>query len=375
MNATPNAHGQAMDLVESAVVERTRGNTERTEQLYAQALELELAAIEELERKNDWTEPTWSVLHRSAGWMAFNSNQLRRAEQIAAKGLAGDPHSEIAEELRDLLEQINSHRHLSLRGVTLTADELQLSLSGPEVGFGRARTSDLIGRFGDLTRLIHRIVEHKRTLPFRERGVRDSVAQQFPTFLSMPRPGSFAITMTIGQPTGQSSFPNMVATNAIVDEFMDVMELAEFNKMTELREHVPEPSYLRNFIGLAAKLAPDGRRIRQVGFTAISGGKERYLSIVTPAEEFLSPPVGEGNQLPNLEPEPVLIRGVLRYADDISHHVVQVVDDFEKRQTVQVPEGMMNDIVRPYWNSNVTITGVRIGGDVTLQTIGAYEAD
>ena len=373
MNATPNPHEQAMDLVESAVLERMRGNTERTKQLYLQALELELAAIQELEQRNDWTEPTWSVLHRSAGWIAFNSNQPRRAEQIAAKALAGDPHPEIAEELRDLLEQINSQRHLELSGVTLTADEMQISLSGRSVGFGRARTSDLIGRFDIITRFFHRIVERKRKLPFHERPLK-SVIDAYPTFVSAPRTGSFAITMRIGQPTEQLSFSGMVTTNAIVDEFMDVLELTELNKMPDLRERVPEPSYLRNFISLATKLAPDGEQIRQVGFTTVSGGNERYLSIDTPAEEFPLPPIGEDIQLANVEPEPVVIRGILLYADAIGHNLVRVVDHSGRRQPVEVPEGMMNDIVQPYWNSNVTITGVRIGGNVILQTIGPAEA-
>ena len=111
MNNRTNHHQQAMDLVEAAILERMRGNPARTEELYAEALELELAAIREMEERNDQSEPTWSVLHRSAGWMALNSHQLRRAEQLAAKGLAGDPHPEIAEELRDLLEQINANRH------------------------------------------------------------------------------------------------------------------------------------------------------------------------------------------------------------------------------------------------------------------------
>lgn len=106
MNNKTNHHERAMDLVESAVLERMRGNPARTEELYAEALELELAAIRELEERDDRSEPTWSVLHRSAGWMALNSNQLRRAEKLAAKALAGDPHPEIAEELRDLLEQV-----------------------------------------------------------------------------------------------------------------------------------------------------------------------------------------------------------------------------------------------------------------------------
>ena len=102
---TPNPHNQAMDLVETAILERTRGHDEKAIQLYAEALEWELAAIRELYERGDHAEPTWSVLHRSAGWMAFNSNQFRRAEKLASKALAGDPHPEIAEELRDLLAE------------------------------------------------------------------------------------------------------------------------------------------------------------------------------------------------------------------------------------------------------------------------------
>ena len=102
---TTNPHNQAMDLVETAILERTRGHGEKAIQLYAEALELELAAIKELDERGERAEPTWSVLHRSAGWMAFNSNQFRLAEKLASKALAGDPHPEIAEELRDLLEE------------------------------------------------------------------------------------------------------------------------------------------------------------------------------------------------------------------------------------------------------------------------------
>ncbi len=69
---TTNPHNQALDLVEIAILERTRGHDEKAVQLYAEALELELAAIRELDERGDHAEPTWSVLHRSAGWMAFN---------------------------------------------------------------------------------------------------------------------------------------------------------------------------------------------------------------------------------------------------------------------------------------------------------------
>ena len=121
---TTNPHNQAMDLVETAILERTRGHDEKAIQLYAEALELELAAIRDLDERGDHAEPTWSVLHRSAGWMAFNSNQFRQAEKLASKALAGNPHPEIAEELRDLLEEIymRMRRKLKDNAVAETAD-------------------------------------------------------------------------------------------------------------------------------------------------------------------------------------------------------------------------------------------------------------
>lgn len=105
MSAPNNPHNRAMDLVETAILERLRGNMAKTAQLYAEALELELVAIRELDERGERAEPTWSVLHRSAGWMAFNSHQFDMAAKLARKALAGNPHPEIAEELRDLLKE------------------------------------------------------------------------------------------------------------------------------------------------------------------------------------------------------------------------------------------------------------------------------
>ena len=92
MSAPNNPHNRAMDLVETAILERLRGNMAKTAQLYAEALELELVAIRELDERGERAEPTWSVLHRSAGWMAFNSHQFDMAAKLARKALAGNPH-------------------------------------------------------------------------------------------------------------------------------------------------------------------------------------------------------------------------------------------------------------------------------------------
>ena len=102
-----DSHNKAMDFAERAFMVRVQGNTEESTKLFEKALENELAAISKLEAEGR-IEPTYSVLHRSAGTLALDCNQPRKAEQIATKALAQDPPQEIADELRELLHRIFS---------------------------------------------------------------------------------------------------------------------------------------------------------------------------------------------------------------------------------------------------------------------------
>ncbi|WP_243146698.1 hypothetical protein [Scytonema sp. UIC 10036] len=56
-------------------------------------------------------EPTRSILHRSAAVLAVECSELRSAERLIGRALAGNPPDDIANELRDLLiEEIYSRR-------------------------------------------------------------------------------------------------------------------------------------------------------------------------------------------------------------------------------------------------------------------------
>jgi len=94
-----------MDLAERAFIARAKGNENESVSLFEKALKNELAAIAELE-KNGRTEPTYSVLCRSAGTLALDCRQIRKAEKIVTKALSHEPPPEIADELREILEQI-----------------------------------------------------------------------------------------------------------------------------------------------------------------------------------------------------------------------------------------------------------------------------
>ena len=120
MSALDELHDKAMEKTFFADLERRRGNANAAMKLFEQALDLELKAIAQMA---DPTEPTHSILHRSAGWLALDCDQPRKAERLATNALACDPPPEIAEELRDLLNQAQSRlsRGADAWGHTVTA--------------------------------------------------------------------------------------------------------------------------------------------------------------------------------------------------------------------------------------------------------------
>lgn len=371
MSPLDKFHDQAMEAAFLADLERRRGNEEQAAELFNKALDLELKAIAEMTTP---VEPTWSILHRSAGWLALDCNQPRKAEQLAAKALAEGPPAEIAEELRDLLEQINFRRHLELKGVVLQQDEIQLSLSGQAVGLGIVNSDEFFSRVNDSSRIMHRIIERRRSKPFREKGrLEKDIKEGYQVFVSTPRAASFSVTLKLGH-ASQLALPGILDTATIVDEFMNLMEYVSDSRLSDIQEQISDPAYLRNFLGLTKKIAPDGERIRQVGFTVIRSGVERSVEITKPASEIPSDLIEKPS---SAEAEPVELQGTLRYADATHHkgNRIKIVDAEQNNHMVMVPEGMMNDIVRPMWDLMVAIKGVRRGKSIELREIREVRDD
>jgi hypothetical protein len=117
-------HKEAMDLAELAQVAKLRGEIEQSNHLLRQAFTQESSAAALI--ANHWeSEPTRSVLHRSAASLAIECEEFEIANRLIATALSGNPPAEIAEELQDLFIQINLRQYLQRRGVAL--DEEQLS--------------------------------------------------------------------------------------------------------------------------------------------------------------------------------------------------------------------------------------------------------
>ena len=373
MNDVTELHHQAMDLVDRAMEEQRAGNRDEATKLFGQASEIELAAIDALDEK---IEPSFSVLHRSAASMAMSANRFSQAELILTKALSHDPHPEIADEMRELLEQIYFGWNLERNNLALADESVELSLAGPLVGFGIVSQKELFDRIRDASKLIIRTAERKMNVVFRESGqVRRDIWERFQPWISTPRAGSFGISLRFGISPEQFSFEGMSNTSDVIEEFMDLMLALNEGRLPDLQERIPETEYFNNFLGLGKRLAPDGKKVRRVGFSSATSGIRRTIVVTRPSVEIPAPP----SRVPSAEL--VEVHGRLLFADAIGSgrrrgrrrtdgNTIKVVEEDGKRtHTVRVPIGMMDDIVRPLWDLPVAVVGNQVGKAIELHSI------
>ncbi len=356
-------HREAMDLAEQAEVAKLRGDDGVVE-LFRRAFELERNAAKVLESQFD-AEPTRSVLYRSAAALALNCGQLRQAEQLTATALAGEPPSEIAEELRDLLERINFQRHLDLRGWNLGGDEVQVSIAGKAVGLGIASSDQVIDRIHNFEKLVYRTAERKLGAKYREKGQPGkNVREGYGVFVSVPRAASFAVSLQVGQVKEQTALDL-----GVLDELLACLELFQATNDEQLQKRISDEPYYRNFMGLARQLAPDGEDVNLVGFTAIRNGRQKMIALTRTRETISLSPLSTSTG--DLDQQVVKVSGTLKGADDTKREKGQLklVSTDRKIYTVIVPEGMMDDIVKPLWGDEVEVSGIQRENRILLQDI------
>ena len=98
-------HNKAMELAALADFKMKQKETEQALSLYEQSYSLEKEAAMNAYKENTG-EPTVSVLLSSAASLAMDCKKWREAEKLITLALSGEPPSEIAEELRDLLKNV-----------------------------------------------------------------------------------------------------------------------------------------------------------------------------------------------------------------------------------------------------------------------------
>lgn len=106
-------HEETMDKAEHAFVGRVykpghflHKSLEEILTLFRQALGLERQAAGLVEVG---IEPTRSILYRSAASLAFNCGDYQEARRLAQAGLDGNPPAWVADELREVLSEVEKN--------------------------------------------------------------------------------------------------------------------------------------------------------------------------------------------------------------------------------------------------------------------------
>ena len=308
-------HRQAMERTDLALAARQKGEADQALLFFRQAYDLEAKAAASFVHDLD-AEPTRSILLRSAASLALDAALIGEAEKLICTALAGSPPESIAEELRDLLEQVHFQRHLDLRGITLQRDELQLSIAGQAIGYGIAPTEAFIERVEQTEDLLYRTAERRQKRPYRDRGRREKRLQEsLELYMSVPRAASFAVTFRVGKGE-QLSLPGMSFGEQVIDELFDCLDLFTRGDEQQLKSRIPDEAYYRNFVGLARRLAPDGRKVGVVGLTTLRGEQIKKVALTANTGNRLLQPLAPAiPEATSASERPVQVSGFLKMAD------------------------------------------------------------
>lgn len=353
-------HHRAMAICDQAIDALREGDHPLSKRLYGEAFVYEVAAARRTADRIDF-EPTRSVLHRSAATMAMQAGRFPEAEHLIYIALSGNPPHHLAEELKDLLDQLHFERHLELRGIRLAANEFQFAIAGDAIGKGIAPSEEFVGRVRATEKIVFRTMERKSELAFRDAGrVSKDIAGRYELFLSVPRAASFAVTFRVGLPADQSYLPGIdlapeLTPSILIDNVFECLQSFNEGDFDRLKRLIPQQAYYRNFVGLARQLAPDGDRVKMVGFTAHRGNSPTRVALDRRRADVPSDQSVEAGTR-------VEVRGRLLFADSAGKsNRIKIIDDDGARHSFRVPEGLMADIVKPLWEDRVVVYGINSG--------------
>lgn len=350
MTDTAALHDEAMAIADEGDRARRTGDHPEAREYFARAMALERRAADA-----ETTQPSRSILYRSAAWLALEAEDAVEAERLAACGLSDrEVPDRVKGELRAVAEEARLRLHRPLPPPTAVSS-LTLHLEGPEVGYGGADTADVDPRVAAVKHLVVRTAERRQGRDFRARGApAAALLRQL-----QPRVG-YAAGSVVVQVTLGGSQPSLWDDNGLIVD--DVRRgLAAFAQGGEeaLTLLITDSTYRENFVNLASQLSPDGSRVTSVDVLAATA--RGPLPVVHLRRR---PSVTRIGRRPSGERE---IVGELRAADETqSKNTIKVQDDDGGVHRVRVRDAVMEDIVRPFYGARVRVVVRPRGGDLEL---------
>lgn len=223
----------------------------------------------------------------------------------------------------------------------------------------------IAARIADIEKLVWRIIGYKNGDKYSDIPSA-SIRKNYSLYLSANFiPGSFNVVLRLER-TRQPTFPGFDQFDEILEALLENIKLLDQGKYESLQQNISDPAYFRNFVGLAGKIAPDGSDVSLVGLRAMIDGQQRHVSFERNKRDLLDDaPMPKADEAANelqLADETLSVAGILKYADALETNQVKLLDEDGKKWTITIPEGLMRDVVRPYFDETVQVAGRRIKG-------------
>ena len=353
-------HEQAMDWADKARSARRARDDDAHDRLLHKAFELEKKAA--LMIQSEDSEPTRSVLHRSAASLAFKCKKYREAEWLVSRALAGNPPGEIIGELRRLNRKVYFELRLEEKDITVSEQEFSMNLDGNEIIEGLAPVDLITHRITKLKRIFWNTIRQVNGLDFGSTAQLKN--QKYTLWVSALEPSSIDVILRLGV-SGQMSLSKIGGFDNIFNKVMTNFQFLNNGDFDQLQDNIADIEYYRNFVALAKEIAPDGDEVVTANLGALVDGQQRMVQFYRSQQEFKDVPLPDLFQSANgiyATDDIVSIRGELQYADGMAEHKQVKLIDSDSGETwkIFVPNALMKDVVQPNFGEEVEIVGKRV---------------
>lgn len=368
MSDAKQYHREAMALSHEADAWKRVGAAPEAMALYCQAAQKEALAAA-CYPPVESSEPTRSILYRSAAWLALGAGELEQARRFAAFGLSGYPSKVVHNELIEVLDKAVIDYHLSTKGIILSEGEAQLMLQGLEVRAGFTFFEPFLRTVEQIGRLAKQKTQELLNLPFSA-----NARPMYTPAIAAFRPGSVAVTFKLaGVPNKHGSLQlPLVTPDQVLDEVVTVLDIWNTAGDEGLREVIEDDNYFDYYRSNAAALAPDGKKLSMVGITTPRG-----KVVIDRVRATTAPQAKKASDQPFLKNQDgsITVEGELVDASKETG-TIHIVPAIGRKWNIEVGEGLI-EVVRDCFGKQVSVLGTTRKGRqcLTLKEISPMETE
>lgn len=375
-------HSRAQELASRAALRLRDGDKTGARDLYSQAADLEVAALQ----ATPAAKPrTWGILAVSASALLYKARRYADAETLLHSLLQHrDLSPDVRTQLRDILDTVWDETTLP-DGFEYSPNEILVSLRGGSVGRGTAPLDVVLSKAADIRNLVTRALEWGANLPFRTRGLPPpDVMATLQARVTQPQAGSYRFSIRLAAPSQIPLFPELerVGIAGVTDSLFRVVEAATSGRPDSshlLQSLVTSREYRGAMLKLLRNIVPSGQQVGEVELAQVTKGEGqepdfRAVRLVPGAITQIRDVLRAESPSTSEQFEDVEIRGTLR-AVHLEDDWIGVVTADGFKKLVGVGE-LLDDVIGPMVNKKVLVRAQqRVGKGASKPTVTDVEVE